>query len=98
VLIDTNTLSRGKVPRDAKMLLGIEAGATMAAMPKEDDINVSSNGSSSNGAITAEDIDELIAGLTGPAGDVVRELAAEGYAPDPQRFTELMARMATWPE
>jgi hypothetical protein len=82
----------------AKGLLGAETGATLDGMPKEADLNGATNGSSSNGAITAEDIDELIAGLTGPAGDVVRDLAAEGYAPDPQRFTELMARMATWPE
>jgi hypothetical protein len=50
VLIGTNTPPDRTMRSSAKGFLGAETGATLDGMPKEDDINVSSNGASSNGS------------------------------------------------
>jgi hypothetical protein len=73
--------------------------ATIWGMPKDPDLNgASSNGASPNGTMTVEDILLEIEQSTGPYGDTLRELVAEGFVPDPQHLAELEAVAATWPE
>jgi hypothetical protein len=68
-------------------------------MPKDDNINVSSNGASpANGVMTTHDILLYIEQADEPYGDTLRELVAEGFVPDPERLAELRAVAATWPE
>jgi hypothetical protein len=73
-------------------------------MPKEDDIVSSTNGSGpsaggvspANGVMTTHDILLYIEQSTGPYGDTLRELVAEGFVPDPVHVAEIRARTATW--
>jgi hypothetical protein len=79
----------------------------MPAMPKDSDSKrsspaagrVSSNGASPvNGVMTTDDILLYIEQSTGPYGDTLRELVAEGFVPDPVHVAEIRAAAATWPE
>jgi hypothetical protein len=64
-------------------------------MPRDEN----SNGASpANGVRGLDDILLQIEQSTGPYGDVLRELVAEGYVPDPVHVAELEADAATWPE
>jgi hypothetical protein len=68
-------------------------------MAKDADLNgASSNGASPNGVRDLDDILLQIEQSTRPYGDVLRELVAEGFVPDPQHLAELEAVAATWPE
>ena len=59
----------------------------------------SSNGASpTNGVRDLDDILLQIEQSTGPYGDVLRELVAEGYVPDPVHVAAIEADAATWPE
>ncbi|MGH2834386.1 MAG: hypothetical protein ACRDK2_16570 [Solirubrobacteraceae bacterium] len=58
----------------------------------------SSNGASPNGVRDLEDILLQIEQSTGPYGDVLRELVAEGFVPDPVHVAEIEADAAIWPE
>lgn len=51
-------------------------------------------GASRNGTL---DLNELVAGLTGPYSDELRELVAEGVNFTVE-YEELLARADTWPE
>jgi hypothetical protein len=65
----------------------------MQGMPRHPE----SNGST-NGTMTVDDILLYIQQATGPYGDSLRELVAEGFVPDPEHLAELKAVAATWPE
>ena len=98
VLIGTNTGLVWKVRCVAEGLLGVEAGATILGMPKEDDI-VSSNGASSNGAspypsVTPEEWAEINA-QRASLRKMHEELVAEGID-GTDLLPELRARAATW--
>jgi len=94
-------LSSGRTPvlwGGAIGLLGVEAGATIWGMPKEDDI-VSSNGASSNGAspypsVTPEEWAEINA-QRASLRKMHEELVAEGID-GTDLLPELRARAATW--
>ena len=78
--------------------MGCLVAATIWGMTKEDDI-VSGNGASpTNGVRDLDDILLQIELSTGPYGDVLRELVAEGYVPDPVHVAAIEADAATWPE
>ncbi len=98
VLIGTNTPPDRTMRSPARRLLGVEAGATILGMPKEDDI-VSSNGASSNGAspypsVTPEEWAEINA-QRASLRKMHEELVAEGID-GTDLLPELRARAATW--